>query len=48
MEKKNLVVRLPIDIHEYAKKEAEANDRSLNSYLIQLIKSDMKKSKEGK
>ncbi|MFJ6837175.1 YlcI/YnfO family protein [Streptomyces sp. NPDC091209] len=35
---KHVNLRLPDDLHEQAKTAAEADDRSLNSWLISLVR----------
>ena len=44
--KKRMPVRIDSDIYDKLKEAAKKEDRSINSYIVQLIKKDLKK-KEG-
>lgn len=41
--RKQIPLRMNNDIYEKLKKVAEEDDRSVNSYIVQLIKKDLKK-----
>ena len=44
--KKQMPLRIDSDIYDKLKEAAKEEDRSVNSYIVQLIKKDLKK-KEG-
>ena len=44
--KKQMPLRIDSDIYDKLKEAAKKEDRSINSYIVQLIKKDLKK-KEG-
>lgn len=44
--KKQMPLRIDSDIYDKLKEAAKKEDRSVNSYIVQLIKKDLKK-KEG-
>jgi len=47
-EKIKFTVYLPASLHKKAVEAAEKSDRSLNKYIVSLIRSDLEKSEPGK
>jgi len=44
---KSFGLRLPAEVKDWAKQEADKQDRSVNSLVVQIMRQSMKKSQEA-